>query len=76
MKKILLTIILIALSSISLSQNCSDVNTKIDAKYSYVNTSEDLEIPLNESWNIALENQKAVLVFFYRTQAEMQQLEL
>jgi hypothetical protein len=67
MKKILLTIILIALSSISLSQNCSDVNTKIDAKYSYVNTSEDLEIPLNESWNIALENQKAVLVFLQNT---------
>lgn len=63
MKQTFFSIIFCVLTSIGFSQDCSDVNTKIDANFSYVNESEDLEMPLNKSWNVALENQKAVLVF-------------
>ena len=63
MKQISSTTIFSVLKTISFSQNCSGINTKLDSNFSYVNKSEDLEMPLNESWNIALENQKAILVF-------------
>ncbi len=63
MKQLLLIIIFCLLTSTSFAQNCSDINTKIDTNFSYVNESEDLEMPLNKSWNVALENQKAVIVF-------------
>lgn len=63
MKQLFLSIIFCVLPLIGLAQSCSEVNTKIDVNFSYINESEDLEMPLNKSWNIALENQKAVLVF-------------
>lgn len=63
MKQSFLIIIFYLLTAKSFVQNCSDVKTEIDANFSYVNESEDLEMPFNESWNVALENQKAVIVF-------------
>jgi len=62
MKKYLLLIVSILSTSIY-SQECSTINRKIDANYSYVNTIEDLEIPFNSTWNVALENKNAILVF-------------
>lgn len=70
MKNSISVIIFITLSSITFAQNCVDVNTTIDTEYSYVNNSEDIEMPLNRNWNIAFENQKAVLVFLQNTNGD------
>lgn len=45
------------------AQNCSAIDTDVDANFSYTNTNEDLEMPLNKTWNIALENKNAIIVF-------------
>ncbi len=63
MRQAFLTLLFCALLSISFSQNCSSINTQINAEYSYVNEFENLEIPFNKSWNISLENQKSIIVF-------------
>lgn len=44
-------------------QDCSSIDSSIDANFTYINTSEDLEMPLNKTWNVALENKNAIIVF-------------
>jgi hypothetical protein len=63
MKTINLTISVLLLTYYIQAQNCSSIDSTIDANFSYVNTSEDLEIPLNKTWNVALENKNAIIVF-------------
>ena len=55
MKKRILVFLIFLLTLSIYSQDCSSINSTIDVNFSYANTSEDLEMPLNDSWNIALE---------------------
>ncbi|WOD44931.1 hypothetical protein [Hwangdonia lutea] len=61
--KIIFLLILAIYCHSGFSQDCSSINTEINSNYSYTNSIEDLEMPLNEDWNIVLENKNAVLVF-------------
>jgi hypothetical protein len=63
MKKIYLFILLVISSIDSFSQSCTDINLEIDANSSYSSDEHSFEIPLNDSWGIAMENQKAIIVF-------------
>lgn len=63
MKKPILLLLISLLTFQIYSQDCSKINTKVDSDFAYVNTNEDVEIPFNKTWNVALENKNAILVF-------------
>ena len=61
-KRILLLSFLIINAFWGFSQNCSGVKTSISEDYSYVNEYENFSLPFNNTWNIALENERAIIV--------------
>lgn len=63
MKKHILLIAIFLLTFSIYSQDCYKINTEIDVNFTYANISEDLEMPLNKTWNVALENKNAIVVF-------------
>lgn len=63
MNKILLSTILIIVEFYPLSgQNCTDFNDMVSDDYSYNNETNDFSLPLNDTWEVIFENQKAILV--------------
>jgi hypothetical protein len=62
MKKIFSTsiIVIIGLSTL-FGQNCVDFKDTVSDDYSYNNETEDFSLPLNDTWEIIFENQKAIL---------------
>ena len=71
MKKIIFTSItaIIGLSSL-FGQNCLDFKDTVSDDYSYNNETEDFSLPLNDTWEIIFENQKAILASLSNTSRE------
>lgn len=71
MKQIIFTsiIAIIGLSSL-FGQNCLDFKDTVSNDFSYNNETEDFSLPLNETWEIIFENQKAILASLSNTSRE------
>lgn len=63
--KYILTVVIILYTSLSFSQNCTQVNTTVNPDYAYANESLGLDVPFNKDWNITLENEKAIIALFH-----------
>ena len=62
MKIKLLTLLFFIQTFVGLSQTCSEVNTTVSDDYAYNNKTDNFSLPLNKSWSIIIENEKAIIV--------------
>jgi hypothetical protein len=71
MRKIFITAIIGIFGFYTLfGQNCLDFKDIVSDDYSYNNKTEDFSLPLNDTWDIIFENQKAILVSLSNTTRE------
>jgi hypothetical protein len=62
MKHLKVLIILLIIAKSAYSQDCSQLNTRVNNDYSYSNDTEGLALPFNDEWSIILENKQAIIV--------------
>ena len=70
MKNNILTLLMVFVTSLAFSQNCTNVNTIVNSDYAYVHENLGLALPFNKDWVITVENEQAIIALLHSSNGD------